>query len=170
MSSLIDTVFRKVLRKMNSSPRGAKGNGVPTSVSLDDVRLRLRTSSLRSNDARVASSPLMLDSAAHERSSSLSPRPKRKAFRRGSQHSRRNGSVFARTVKVTLLGQGGVGKSGKPFFWISIVSCTCPLRLSNGNRLFDLSSLSVTALTVQFISHRFLGEYDPTIGKRWLFT
>lgn len=66
-----------------------------------------------------------------------------------------------RVYKIVVLGDGGVGKSGirHPIdFEVSDVSnvsvCTVHCNLS-----------CFSAVTLQFVSHRFLDYHDPTIGE-----
>lgn len=55
-----------------------------------------------------------------------------------------------RVYKIVVLGDGGVGKSGRIFFFSTI--CI-------------EFSVFVLAVTLQFVSHSFLDYHDPTIGK-----
>lgn len=56
-----------------------------------------------------------------------------------------------RVYKIVVLGDGGVGKSGK-----------VSNNFVTGNMLLNLLFLAVT---LQFVSHSFLDYHDPTIGK-----
>lgn len=60
-----------------------------------------------------------------------------------------------RVYKIVVLGDGGVGKSGI-------------LKQHFNNRYF-LMLYSITAVTLQFVSHSFLDYHDPTIGKTGTF-
>jgi len=55
-----------------------------------------------------------------------------------------------RVYKVVILGQGGVGKSGKP--------------MDNARRSSVAAFSFSAALTLQFVSHIFQEDHDPTIG------
>ena len=58
-----------------------------------------------------------------------------------------------RVYKVVILGQGGVGKSGKLVQFV-----TQAVHICRGTCGFYI------ALTLQFVSHIFQEDHDPTIG------
>eukprot|EP00118_Oscarella_pearsei_P016322 m.154856 g.154856 ORF g.154856 m.154856 type:complete len:310 (+) comp38646_c3_seq22:1280-2209(+) len=127
-------VVRKFLRKV-SSQLGVSNPSFTVSRSKSSPPIRPETKERQNKGDGKSVSPLACPPPGRTRRSHVPvvspPSPSLKRRRgRGRSHS-----IFARSTRVTILGQGGVGKS---------------------------------ALTVQFISHRFLGEYDPTIEDAYV--
>lgn len=67
-----------------------------------------------------------------------------------------------RVYKIVVLGDGGVGKSGIIYTRLNIEDLT----LNIWTVFCDDNHFS--AVTLQFVSHRFLNYHDPTIGKLFM--
>lgn len=83
--------------------------------------------------------------------------------------ARPGGAGQPREYKLVMLGAGGVGKSGACGAGrgraLPALRGRSSALFPSGPRCPALSAVPFAAMTMQFISHRFPEDHDPTIGK-----
>lgn len=70
-----------------------------------------------------------------------------------------------RVYKIVVLGDGGVGKSGNSSISRRVASRRAADLEEDCVFIFLFRVRLVSAVTLQFVNHRFLDYHDPTIGK-----